>query len=129
MSFDKVKQIRKPPKPFSKSRFNPFHPPGPPIGPIEISLKTLTGKVAKLECELFNTIHELKTKFQDKEGIPTDQQRMIYGGKQLEDGKDLAKALSTLITIYTPRPHLSRLQHSYGKKNLPIASIPSFTIK
>ncbi|KIL88375.1 hypothetical protein FAVG1_08454 [Fusarium avenaceum] len=90
VSFDKLRQIRQPPKPFSKSRFNPFHPPGPPIGPIEISLKTLTGKVVKLECELFNTIYELKTKFQDKEGIPTDQQRMIYGGKQLEEDRTLA---------------------------------------
>lgn len=116
---DKVEQIYHPPKPFSKSIFNPFNPPGPPIGPIQISLTTLTGRVVKMECELFNTIYELKAMLRDKEGIPTDQQRMIYGGKQLEDGKDFAKALSTLITFCTPRPHLSRLRHSYGKRNLP----------
>jgi hypothetical protein len=109
--FSKIEQIFHPSKPFSKSRFNPFQPPGPPISPIQISLETLTRKVVTIECELSNTIYELKTKFQDKEGVPADQQRIIHRGKQLEDGKDFAKALSTLITIYTARPHLSRLRH------------------
>lgn len=59
-------------------------------GGMHVVVKTMTGKVFRIDIECCNTIDYLEQKVQDKEGIPPDQQRLIFAGTQLEDGRTLS---------------------------------------
>lgn len=60
-----------------------------PRGGQQLFVKTLSGKTVSIECEPEDKLEDVKAKIEEKEGVPVDQQRLIFQGKQLDGQKTL----------------------------------------
>ena len=97
MAKEPISQIQTKPQtlPKSTNHSSLIHP----LSVKQIFVKTLTGKIIPLEVESSDMVKNMKAKIQDKKVIPSNQQPLIFIGRQLEDGGTLADYIYKKLTL------------------------------